>query len=187
MSVDISTCPTCKSAFTPKKYWQKFCCTVHQRLWYYTAQQLGVEMVQKGKMVAEFEAMLLSNLKEEEAKDPEVQRRDKEKREEKKELRREREKTEKGAGSAMGELIQSGKTKKTGKKLRENRLDSTHGNMNREETWRSWIERNMNTEKEKKEFLQEHLKQKETFIDLDQRIGETNADFRERKRQEKVL
>ena len=44
----------------------------------------------------------------------------------------------------------------------------------------------MPTVKEKDEFLQEHLKQKETFIDLDQRIGESNADFRERKRQEKA-
>ena len=141
-------------------------------------------MVQKGKMVAEFEAMLHDNLKEEEAKDPEVQRRDKEKRKAKKELRKARKKAEEGGG----ELVQAGRTKRTAKNLRVKRLASSmdHGGMDHEETWRSWIERNMRTEKEKEEFIHEHLKQKETFIDLDQRIGEANADFRERKRQEKL-
>ena len=136
-------------------------------------------MVQKGKMVAEFEAMLLDNLKEENAKDPEVQRREKEKRKAKKELRKERKKAEEGGG----ELVQAGRTKRAAKNLRVKRLASS---MDHEETWRSWIERNMRTEKEKEEFIYEHLKQKETFIDLDQRIGEANADFRERKRQEKL-
>ena len=130
-------------------------------------------------MVAEFEAMLLDNLKEEKAKDPEVQRREKEKRREKKELRKERKKAEEGGG----ELVQSGRTKKTAKNLRDKRLASS---MDHEETWRSWIERNMRTQKEREEFIHEHLKQKETFIDLDQRIGENNADFRERKLQEKA-
>ena len=179
MAVEIATCPTCKVAFTPKKYWQKFCCTLHQRLWYYTAQQLGVGLVQKGKMVAEFETMLKDNLKDEEKKDPKVQKEEQEKRKEKKELRKEREKKEKD----KGELVESGKTKKTSQKLRDKRFTS---GMNNEETWRSWLDRNMNTEKEKEDFIQEHLKEKETFIDLDQRIGETNADFRERKRQEKA-
>ena len=177
------TCPTCKAAFTPKKYWQKFCCTPHQRLWYQTAQQFGVEIVQKGqnsKMIAEFEAMLQDNLVKENAKDPEEQRIAKEKRKAKKELRKERKKAEKKDG---GELVQSGRTKKTAKNLRDKRIAAS---MDHKETWRSWIERNMPTVKEKDEFLQEHMKLKETFIDLDQRIGETNADFRERKRQEKV-
>ena len=177
MALDISTCPTCKSAFTPKKYWQKFCCTVHQRLWYYTAQQFGVGLVQKGKMVSEFEAMLSDYLKEENAKDPEVKRIDQEKRKAKKELRKARKKAEEGGG----ELVRAGKTKRAAKNLRDKRLASS---MDHEETWRSWIERNMRTQKEKEEFIHEHLKEKETFIDLDQRIGEANADFRERKRQE---
>ena len=182
MALDISTCPTCKAAFTPKKYWQRFCCTVHQRLWYYTAQQFGVGLVQKGKMVAEFEAMLSDYLKEENAKDPEVKRIDQEKRKAKKELRKARKRAEEGGS----ELVQAGRTKKTVKNLRDKRLASSmdHGSMDNEETWRSWIERNMHTQKEKEEFIREHLKEKETFIDLDQRIGETNGDFRERKRQE---
>ena len=139
-------------------------------------------MVQKGKMVAEFETMLHDNLKDENAKDPEVKRREQEKRAAKKQLRKDRKKAEQGGS----ELVQAGRTKKTAKTLRAKRQASSgdHGGMDHEETWRSWIERNMRTQKEKEEFIHEHLKQKETFIDLDQRIGETNPDFRERKRNE---
>ena len=183
MNLEISTCPTCKSAFSPKKYWQRFCCTAHQRLWYYAAQQLGVGLVQKGKMTAEFETMLRDYLKEEEKKNPEVQRREQEKRTEKKELKKKLKNELKKKEEKEQELAQAGKTKKAGKNLRDKRLASA---MNHEETWRSWLERNMNTEKEKEEFIQEHLKEKETFIDLDQRIGETNADFRARKLKEKA-
>ena len=151
-------------------------------------------MVTKGKMVAEFETMLRDNLEEENAKNPEVKKKEQEKRQEKKALRKERERVEKGEEGG-GELVQSGKTKRTGKKLREKRLASAHSGagsgansgMSEEETWRSWLERNMSTEKEKNDFINEHMKGKETFIDLDQRIGESNADFRVRKRQETAL
>ena len=135
--------------------------------------------MQSGQMTAKFETMLKNYLKQEEKKDPQVRQKEQEKRKKKKELRKEQKKKEKD----KGELAQSGKTKKAGKNLRDKRLASA---MNNEETWRSWLERNMNTEKEKEEFIQEHLKEKETFIDLDQRIGETNADFRARKLKEKA-
>ena len=160
-------CKGCGIEFKPKKYWQEFCCPRHQKTYYYSDQQLGAELVQAGQHLDMFKKILKQNLKEADEKGIEKQKKSKKR----------QEKAPEETGRASRSDISGVKAKVNGREI-----DVQPGRL--EETWREWIDRNHNTEAEKKLFIEANMIVKDTFIDLDQRIGEGNDEFRARRSEE---
>ena len=158
----LKSCRACGKEFMPKRYWQEFCSTNHQKTWYYSAQQLGAELVQAKQHMEMFKKILKDNLTEADRKT------------------REKEKKQKKGQTATTKETRGTSERKTEGGYatgRDNHDDRSHIT----ETWRSWIDRNYSSESEKKLFIEDNMLSKETFIDLDQKIGETNAEFRIRR------